>query len=243
WWIRAARRRPARCRDNCLPGCRRRWQATEPRRPQPPTPNDRTGASAPVLFDASLAAGRVGGSSLQQLELAGLAFPLLGIGQAVLAGAHHRAVLGTVGFNLHDYFMVRWHVMLGADRIDRALRLAQGAVDALVRIDHQEVGALVETVERAHLDTVGVLALDAVLGDDEGHGRGIPGDRRGSEGDCSHSLHGHQKKKARTSLCGLPVFGAPYEIRTRVLALRGPRPRPLDEGSKSAPDSQRCAAC
>ena len=28
-----------------------------------------------------------------------------------------------------------------------------------------------------------------------------------------------------------PEDGAPYGIRTRVLALRGPRPRPLDEGS------------
>ncbi len=31
---------------------------------------------------------------------------------------------------------------------------------------------------------------------------------------------------------GLWIDGAPYEIRTRVLALRGPRPRPLDEGSR-----------
>src|SRR5690606_6321631 len=48
---------------------------------------------------------------------------------------------------------------------------AQGAVDALVGIDHQEVRALVETVHRTHLHAVGVLAADAVLGDDEGHGR------------------------------------------------------------------------
>src|SRR5689334_9008195 len=30
---------------------------------------------------------------------------------------------------------------------------------------------------------------------------------------------------------GFLLFGAPYGIRTRVLALRGPRPGPLDEGS------------
>src|SRR5689334_7001281 len=36
---------------------------------------------------------------------------------------------------------------------------------------------------------------------------------------------------------GFSMNGAPYGIRTRVLALRGPRPRPLDEGSESA-----CAA-
>jgi hypothetical protein len=27
------------------------------------------------------------------------------------------------------------------------------------------------------------------------------------------------------------TFGAPYEVRTRVFAVRGRRPRPLDEGS------------
>src|SRR5690606_39169404 len=40
-----------------------------------------------------------------------------------------------------------------------------------------------------------------------------------------------RKNEARASLRGLVGYGAPYGIRTRVLALRGPRPRPLDEGS------------
>src|SRR5690606_35269602 len=63
-------------------------------------------------------------------------------------------------------------VVLGIDRIDRAFWFAQRAVVALVGIDHQEIRAFVETVHRAHLDTVGVLALDAALGDDEGHDAG-----------------------------------------------------------------------
>src|SRR5690606_39770087 len=33
--------------------------------------------------------------------------------------------------------------------------------------------------------------------------------------------------------------GAPYGIRTRVLALRGPRPRPLDEGSRVLREQRR----
>src|SRR5690606_21369754 len=41
---------------------------------------------------------------------------------------------------------------------------------------------------------------------------------------------GFTKEKARRRP-GFFKDGAPYEIRTRVLALRGPRPRPLDEGS------------
>src|SRR3546814_8021605 len=35
------------------------------------------------------------------------------------------------------------------------------------------------------------------------------------------------------------IYGAPYGIRTRVLALRGPRPGPLDEGSGVSPGRRR----
>ena len=60
-------------------------------------------------------------------------------------------------------------LLLGEDRLDRAFRLAQRAIDALVRVDHQEVRALVEAVHRADLHAVHVLALDAVFGNDERH--------------------------------------------------------------------------
>ena len=61
------------------------------------------------------------------------------------------------------------HVVLGEDRLDRALGDAQRAVDALVGIDDQHVRALAKAVDRADIDAVGVLALDAALGDDVGH--------------------------------------------------------------------------
>jgi hypothetical protein len=35
------------------------------------------------------------------------------------------------------------------------------------------------------------------------------------------------------------IYGAPYGIRTRVLALRGPCPRPLDEGSEVSSSGAR----
>ena len=61
----------------------------------------------------------------------------------------------------------------------------------------------------------------------------------------------------RPTPCGAGLsleYGAPYGIRTRVLALRGPRPRPLDEGSwgiaasgtgwtTGCKTSMTCAAC
>jgi hypothetical protein len=37
-------------------------------------------------------------------------------------------------------------------------------------MNHEEVLSLVEAIHRAHLDTVGVLAVDAVLDHGVGHG-------------------------------------------------------------------------
>src|SRR5215471_17781419 len=51
----------------------------------------------------------------------------------------------------------------------RALGLAHPAVDALVGVDDEHVLALVEAVDRAYLDAIGVLALDAAVVDDIGH--------------------------------------------------------------------------
>ena len=57
----------------------------------------------------------------------------------------------------------------GFDCVHRAFGLANPAVDALVRMDDEHVLAFVEAVDRADLDAVGELALDAVLVDDVGH--------------------------------------------------------------------------
>ena len=62
-----------------------------------------------------------------------------------------------------------WAIGIGHDRLGRALRLADAAVDALVRVDDQHVLALVEAVHGADFDAVHVLALDAGFGDDVGH--------------------------------------------------------------------------
>ena len=53
--------------------------------------------------------------------------------------------------------------------------LAGAAIDALVRVNHEEVLPLVEAVDGAHFDTVGVLTFDAGLSDDVGHFRFSPG--------------------------------------------------------------------
>src|SRR5436305_875434 len=63
---------------------------------------------------------------------------------------------------------------IGQDRLGRAFGLAHPAVDALAGVDDEHVLALVETVDRTHLDAIHVLAADAGVGDDIGHCRITP---------------------------------------------------------------------
>ena len=55
------------------------------------------------------------------------------------------------------------------DRVGRAFRLANTAIDAFVRMDDQHVFTLVETVHGADFNAVHIFALDAVFSDDVGH--------------------------------------------------------------------------
>ena len=57
---------------------------------------------------------------------------------------------------------------VGLDRVDRALRLAHPAIDALVRVDDEHVLALVEAVHGAHFDAVHGFATNTTLVDDVG---------------------------------------------------------------------------
>ena len=61
------------------------------------------------------------------------------------------------------------NLLLGVDRLDRAFGLAQRAVDALVRVDHEKIRTLVEAVHGTYLHAVHVFALDAAFGDHERH--------------------------------------------------------------------------
>src|SRR5277367_1595570 len=43
---------------------------------------------------------------------------------------------------------------VGFDRLSRTFRLADPAIDALVRVDHEHVVALVEAINRAYFDAI-----------------------------------------------------------------------------------------
>src|SRR5690606_24427196 len=64
-------------------------------------------------------------------------------------------VLGHIGGQ------VLGHLFFRIDRADRALRFTRAAVDTLVRMDIELVGALIYAVDRAHVDAGPVLDADA----------------------------------------------------------------------------------
>jgi hypothetical protein len=65
--------------------------------------------------------------------------------------------------------LVLGQVFLGKDGVGGALGNAHGAVNALIGVDGQEVGAFTEAIDGADIDAIGVFATDAGLGDDVGH--------------------------------------------------------------------------
>src|SRR5690606_18261991 len=108
-------------------------------------------------------------STLEVLQLVLHAVPLFGVRQRVLLLGNVRPDFGQIGVQLYVFLLVFRYLVFGEDRLGGAFRLAQRAVDALVRVDDQEVRAFVETVHRTDFYAIGVFALDAVVGDDEGH--------------------------------------------------------------------------
>src|SRR5579863_1918626 len=104
----------------------------------------------------------LGGIGAQQLGLAFLALPLVGVGHRGALAGDVRPFGGVLAVGFGP--ILGAVVAVGEDRFRRAFRLADAAIDAFVRIDDQEVLALVEAVDRAHLNAIHVLALGAVFG-------------------------------------------------------------------------------
>src|SRR5262245_9342340 len=121
--------------------------------------------SAPALMGAYFSAS----SALEKLPLLLDLRPFVRVGGRRLALDDRLPRFRELGVERNPVALRGWNVVLGEDRLDRALGNAQRAVDALLGIDHQHVGAFAEAVDRADVDAVGVLALDAALGHHVGH--------------------------------------------------------------------------
>jgi hypothetical protein len=91
-----------------------------------------------------------------------------------------------LGIDLEPLFESRLSVRL--DRINRALWLANTAIDAFIRVDDEHVLTLIEAVDRTYLDTVHVLTFDAAFIDDVGQLSLLPA-ARPAKGDLRRGIH------------------------------------------------------
>ena len=69
-----------------------------------------------------------------------------------------------------EFLLIRRHVFFGKNRGFRAFRDADRAVDALIGIDDDKIGAFAEAVDGADIDAVGTLAVDAAFANNVSHG-------------------------------------------------------------------------
>ena len=100
-------------------------------------------------------------------ELVGDAFPFLGVRRRLLLGRYIGPELRIVGIDREPLFGARLGIRL--DRLDRAFRLTDAAIDAFFRVNDEHVLALVEAIHGADFHTVHVFTFDAIVVDDVGH--------------------------------------------------------------------------
>lgn len=107
------------------------------------------------------------------LHLAFLAVVFRGIGQFVFLCHDYRPKFGIFAIELNPFF----HIRLGirADRVGRAFRFADAAINTFIGVDDEHVFTLVKTIDRTNLDAISVFAGDACVVDDVSHGEFIPG--------------------------------------------------------------------
>ncbi|SIT40109.1 hypothetical protein BN2475_250001 [Paraburkholderia ribeironis] len=123
----------------------------------------------PISLESCRASGRLRHSAREQLELFLHVLEFFGFRQRRLGLGDARPALGQIGIQLDKVLLVARHVFFGIDGIHRALGYAHRAVDAFVGVDREEVGTFAKAVHRAHIDAVGIAALDAAFGHNVSH--------------------------------------------------------------------------
>jgi hypothetical protein len=105
-------------------------------------------------------------------QLAGLVFPFVSIGQwsFALGDAFPARQLSQLSVEFGHVLLVSGYVFFRVDRIHRTLGYANGAINALIWVDGEEVRAFAKAVHGADVDAIGVFTFDAGFCDGMGHG-------------------------------------------------------------------------
>ena len=76
---------------------------------------------------------------------------------------------GEFNIQCNKLLLIDRHIVFREYCIGRACRHTDVTVDALVRVDNEEVGTLMKGFNRADINTIGVFAADTVFGNDLCH--------------------------------------------------------------------------
>jgi len=95
--------------------------------------------------------------------------PFVSIRQRVFHFSDQRPDFSQFRVQCREVLLTFRQFVLGVNRIGRAFRFAQGAIDTFVGIDDQEIGTFVKAVDRANVHAVGEFAFDAVFGNYKSH--------------------------------------------------------------------------
>ena len=109
------------------------------------------------------------GLAFQILQLVGLVRPFLRVGEWVFFLCEVRPVLGKVRVQLQKFLLILRQFVFRVNSVYRALWLTQRTVDAFIRVYDEEVWAFIETIYRAYLNAIRVLATNTVISNYKSH--------------------------------------------------------------------------
>ncbi len=123
-----------------------------------------------VARSASYETASVGGSlGDQMLQLVAYLSPIVRIRERRFAADDWRPLLRERRIQLDEGPLIIADVVRRYDRIDRTLRNADSAIDALVRIDDEKIRPLAKAIGWAYFNAIGITAPDAAFCHDISH--------------------------------------------------------------------------
>ena len=105
----------------------------------------------------------------QELQFVGFVRPMLRVGEWVFFLREVRPVLGEVRVQLQKFLLILRQFVFRVNSVYRALWLTQRTVDTFIRVYDEEVWAFIETIYRAYLNAIRVLATNTVISNYKSH--------------------------------------------------------------------------
>ena len=109
------------------------------------------------------------GIGAEQRLFARLVLPIIGIRRRFALAGDIGPLLGVIAVEFHPGG--RLVVAIWQNRLGRAFRFADAAINAFIRVDHQHVFADIEAVYRTDFHAIHVFAVDAIFADNISHWR------------------------------------------------------------------------